>query len=91
MESQVLNPTIANKIYKEGAIQIGAFLGGPLVAGYLIAVNYKQLGEDGNVKKTWMWIIIGFIAYFVIAAIVPDSVPAIVFSVVNTAVATLLV
>jgi hypothetical protein len=41
------------KLYKDKAIWIGTFIGGPLVAGYLIAENYKKLGQDKNASKSW--------------------------------------
>lgn len=91
METQLLSPTLANRIYKESAIQIGTFLGGPFVAGYLIAANYKQLGELENAKKTWIWTIISFFAFVLVVSFVPDSVPNAVFTVVNTAIVTVLV
>jgi len=56
-----------------------------------MAVNCKQLGEPQKVKKTWLWTIIGFAAFVVLASVVPAKVPGIVFSVVNTAVITVLV
>lgn len=91
METQLLSTTVPNRVYKESAIQVGTFLGGPLVAGYLIATNFKQLGEEEKVKKTWLWTIIGFITYIVIAVIVPDSVPAFAFNIVATVIIGVLV
>jgi len=61
MEVSIFSTTIVNKVYKESAILIAAFLGGPLAAGYLMAENFMQLGEPQNVKKTWLWSIVGFI------------------------------
>lgn len=40
------------KIYKENAILIGTFLGGPLVAGYFMSENYKVLGAHEKAKHT---------------------------------------
>ena len=91
METPIFPTTIANKVHKESAIQIATFLGGPLVAGYLIAENFKQLGEPEKVKKTWLWSILGFIAIMVLAFMVPQSVPAVVFTVTYTGVAAFIV
>jgi hypothetical protein len=44
----------ARKIYSINAIWIGTFLGGPLSAGYLIAENFKALGQMNKVGPTWM-------------------------------------
>ena len=91
METQVLSGINTNKVYKEAAIQIGTFLGGPLVAGYLIATNFKQLGEDEKVKKTWLWACIGFVAYMVMATIIPETVPAIVFNIIAVAITQVII
>jgi hypothetical protein len=42
------------KIYKLNAIRVGTFLGGPLVAGYFIAQNFKVFKEPGKIKATWI-------------------------------------
>lgn len=91
MEDSLFAPTVTNRVHKEAAIQIGAFLGGPLVAGYLIAHNFRQLGEPEKVRKTWLWAIVFFIVLVVLAVTVPQSVPPIVFAAVNAGVAHLFV
>lgn len=48
----------SKKIYKDKAIWVGTFLGGPLVAGYFIAENFKVFGEYGKAKKTWIYAIL---------------------------------
>lgn len=57
-----LSPTF--KLYKNRAIYIGTFLGGPLVAGYLIAENFKQLGQTDKAKTTWVIAICATIGIF---------------------------
>lgn len=42
------------KLHKELAIVIGAFFGGPLVAGFLAAKNFKRLEQYDKVKPTWI-------------------------------------
>jgi hypothetical protein len=91
MEDSLFSPTITNKVHKEAAIQIGTFLGGPLVAGYLIAHNFRQLDQPEKVKKTWLWTIIGFVAIVALAIILPQSIPAVVFAAVYTGATHLLV
>ncbi len=41
------------RVYKTNMIYLGSWLGGPLVAGYLIAENFKAFGEFSKAKKTW--------------------------------------
>lgn len=53
MEENLLPELPAYKLYKDRAIYVGTFLGGPLVAGYLAAENFKQLGQRDKVKTAW--------------------------------------
>ena len=62
------------KIYKKNAIWVGSLLGGPLVAGYLLAENFKVFNEAGKAKKTWIFTVIGTILIFGIALLMPDDV-----------------
>ena len=62
------------KIYKERAIIVATGLGGPLVAGYLIAENFKVFNENSKAKKTWVYAIIGTIIIFGGALLIPDDV-----------------
>lgn len=91
MEETLFSPTITKKLHKEAAIQIAAFLGGPLAAGYLVAHNFQQLDEPEKARKTWTWSVLFFIVIIVLAFVVPDSVPSIVFAAVNAGVAHLYV
>lgn len=61
------------KVYKNGAILVGTFLGGPLVAGYFIAENFKAFGEYGRVKKTWIYTIVATIIIFAGIVLIPDN------------------
>ena len=63
-----------NKIYKDRAIWVGSFLGGPLVAGYLIAENFKAFNDSGKAKMTWIYTIIATVTIFSIIFLIPDTV-----------------
>lgn len=76
MEETVLSETITHKIYTETAVRLGTFLGGPLVTGYLLAENFKNLGEQEKVKKTWFFSILAAIVIFAIAFMLPAKTPA---------------
>ena len=54
----------AKRIYKDRAIWVATYLGGPLVASYLIAENFKAFNEIDKAKKTWIYTIIGTIIIF---------------------------
>jgi hypothetical protein len=63
-----------HKIYKDRAIWLGAFFGGPLAAGYIIAENFKAFNQPDKAKKTWIYTIIATIIIFGIIFLIPDSV-----------------
>ena len=51
------------KIYKDPALLLGAFFGGPLAAGYMIAGNFKAFGRPDKAKKTWLFTILATITF----------------------------
>jgi len=61
----------SQKIYKETPIRIATFLGGPLVAGYLIAQNYKAFNDPDKAKRTWLFTVIGTVVIFAAAFLLP--------------------
>jgi hypothetical protein len=81
------------KIYKDRAIWVGTFLGGPLAAGYLIAENFKAFNDIDKAKKTWIYAIIATIIIFGGVFMIPDNVkmPNQVIPLIYTAIAYYLV
>ncbi|MFI5188616.1 MAG: hypothetical protein ACHQF0_17920 [Chitinophagales bacterium] len=75
MEENIFPERPTSKLHTENAIRIATFLGGPLVAGYLVAENYKELGETEKVKTTWMIAIVSTVVLFVIAYFLPEKAP----------------
>ena len=67
----VTKNTQKNKVFKNKAISMGTFLGGPLVAGYFFAENFKAINEPEKVTKTWIITILATIAIFSIAFMIP--------------------
>lgn len=63
-----------NKIYKDRAIWVATFLGGPLAAGYIIAENFKTFNEPEKAKKTWIFSIIATIIVFGGVFLIPENV-----------------
>ena len=61
------------KYLKIKLVSIGAFLGGPLAAGYFFAKNFKAINEPEKVKTTWVITILSTIAIFSLAFIIPDN------------------
>jgi hypothetical protein len=64
----------AKRIYKDNRIWLGSYLGGPLVAGYLIAENFKAFNETDKAKKTWIYTIIGTIIIFGGMFLIPENI-----------------
>lgn len=77
----------SEKVYNERGIAIGAFLGGPLAAGYLLVANYRKLGKGYLTGKTWIMTAGSCLVYFVLAYFIPDKVPSIVLPITCVAVA----
>lgn len=71
MENELLSPQPNFKLYSARAIFGGTFLGGPLAAGYLIATNFKNLGQFQ--KSRIAWVIAIFVTLIIIA--IPFWVP----------------
>jgi hypothetical protein len=94
MEQETQNhPKPPSKIYKDRAIWGGTFLGGPLVAGYLIAENFKAFGEPEKAKKTWIYTVIATVIIFGGAFLMPDieMMPRQIIPIVYTAIAYYLI
>lgn len=93
MEENLLLPHPDFKLYKDRAIYIGTFIGGPLVAGYLVAENFKQLGQEDKVKKAWIVSIFATIVIFGGIFLIPnmEKVPSFIIPLLYTSVAQFLV
>ena len=62
------------KIYKYSALWIGAFFGGPLAAGYIIAENFKALNNPGYAKKTWIFTVLATIIFIIGTLLMPKDI-----------------
>jgi uncharacterized membrane protein YbaN (DUF454 family) len=90
-EQQTLPPT--GKIYPEKMIWRATILGGPLVAGYLIAENYKTFDAPEKATKTWIIAVLVTVAIFAAVFAIPDSVkiPNMVFPFIEAFIASIIV
>ncbi|MEP6948647.1 MAG: hypothetical protein ABI863_05210 [Ginsengibacter sp.] len=64
MQENLLDDVPQKKLYKDIAVRAGTFVGGPVVAGYMIAENFKVLGQADKVKTTWILAIISTVVIF---------------------------
>ncbi|MFH7017485.1 hypothetical protein [Flavobacterium sp. FlaQc-47] len=74
LEKSVFEEIPTGKIYSEKAIRVGTFLGGPLVAGYFIAENFKTFNDFDKVKKTWIITILASIFIFGLIFLIPENI-----------------
>jgi hypothetical protein len=81
------------KLYKENAIVGATFLGGPLVAGYLAAENFKQLGQPSKARTAWIIAILSTIAIFGGLLLIPnaDKIPSYIIPVTYTIITRFLI
>lgn len=72
-EEIILEPQVpVGKIYSEKAVWTGVFLGGPVVAGYFIAENYKRFGQNNKAKRAWLISIVATISIFGTLFFIPN-------------------
>ena len=93
MEENLLSIPPDFKLYKDRAVYLGTFLGGPLVAGYLLAENFKHLGQQNKVKTAWLIAIISTIAIIGMVFFIPnmEKVPSYIIPLIYGGIAQFLV
>jgi hypothetical protein len=74
MEENLLSIVPDYKLYKDSTIRIGTFIGGPLVAGYLAAENFKKLGQSDKAKNAWIISIITTLIILSGIFLIPENV-----------------
>jgi hypothetical protein len=62
---EVINDIPPYKVFNPASIWIGTFMGGPLIAGYIIANNFKAFKDTQKVISTWIITVI-FLIFFLI-------------------------
>ncbi|MFZ1676847.1 MAG: hypothetical protein WAT91_06220, partial [Saprospiraceae bacterium] len=70
-EQPFIEQVPVNKIYTDKAIGAGTLIGGPLVAGYLIAENFKVFGKNEKAKLAWILAIGATIVLFSAIFLIP--------------------
>lgn len=93
MEETIDGQIPMNKIYKDRAIWVGTFLGGPLAAGYLIAENFKAFNDKDKANKSWIYAIIAAVVVFGGIFLIPENIkiPNQIIPLIYTAIAYFLV
>lgn len=94
MEETPLTIEIPSKqIYSERKVWTGTLLGGPLVAGYMIASNFKAFNEPNNAIKTWVYAIVATVIIFGGVLMIPEGnkLPSQIIPLIYTGIASFLV
>lgn len=81
MTEDILPIVPATKLFKKRVIVICAFLAGPLVGGYMIAENFKNIGERSNNIRTLIITIAFTVVVTLALLLLPglEKIPNIVF------------
>jgi hypothetical protein len=81
MEEDILHSESDKPIYNKIHIQLATFFGGPLAIIYILAENFKQLGQPQKVKRTWFIGIISLLLVITLGSFIPDTwkIPTLVF------------
>jgi hypothetical protein len=93
MEENLLDIIPQKKLYNDMAVRVGTFIGGPLVAGYIAAENFKVLEQPEKVKSSWLYAITATVIIFGIVFFVPgaEKIPNFLIPVIYTLFASWLV
>lgn len=78
-EKSVFEEIPTEKIYSKIAIGAGTFFGGPFVAGYCIAENFKAFNDFDKARKTYIITGISTIIISIIAFNTPENIPSVTF------------
>jgi hypothetical protein len=72
-EKSLFVDVTSQKIYTLRSIQVATFLGGPIIAGYLISENYRAFNEDKKSKIAIMLGVLATIVLFGVVFMLPDT------------------
>jgi hypothetical protein len=72
-EQQIQQVTLVAPIYNANHVRLGTFIGGPIMAGYFMAENYKVFGEYGKAKAAWIYAIAATVVIFGSIFLIPEA------------------
>jgi len=79
LEKSVFEEIPTEKIYSKTAVSAGTFFGGPFVAGYCIAENFKAFNDLEKARNTYIVTAISTIIITILAFNIPENIPSVVF------------
>jgi hypothetical protein len=75
------SPSYKGQLYKQGAMIVAGLFGGPLASAYVIAHNFKALGDRGKMYLTWIIASLILLGDLVIDSLFPQL-PGVVSSII---------
>lgn len=69
------------KLYTPKGVMIATFFGTAIAGGYLIAKNYKRLGNDSGAWQAMFYSLLVVIGSFIVGSFLPDNFPSMAVSV----------
>lgn len=80
------------KVFDNTSIWLGSYIGGPFIAGYMIAKNFKAFKDTKRENTTWIITILFLIFFFIVIFSIPEDskIPNYIIPITYTAVASYL-
>lgn len=91
LEKSVFEEIPTEKIYSKTAISAATFFGGPLVAGYCIAENFKAFNDFEKARNTYIITAISTVLIIIMAFLIPENVPSVIFPVIYAFIVSFLI
>lgn len=80
-EEPLFSATLTEKFYNERAVLLATFLGGPLAGAWLMASNFKAMGETVRATRTWVFAVMALVLVFLLSYIPSlDKIPSLFYS-----------
>ena len=74
-------PVAGARVYRVSGIVLGTFMGTPLATGWLMSGNYPALGDSARARLALTWGAIATALVLALVLVLPESVPAMAFTI----------
>lgn len=82
--AQLADPSlVSGRLYKPMAVGLATFLGSPLAGAYILTQNLKHLGRSEEIRNVWLIAVGLLLVTMLCAALLPESVPSLPFTIVQ--------
>ena len=76
----VVVPIEGARLYSVSGMVLATFMGTPLASGWLMARNYRALGDNANAGQCLIYATVATVAILALTFLLPESIPAFAFS-----------